>query len=46
MSIKTLIRRRLKAGAVITVAVTKPGMTARTIVVTVRKGKDPKVGGR
>jgi hypothetical protein len=46
VSLKTLIRRKLKAGAVITVEVTKPGMTSRTIVVTVRKGKDPKLGGK
>ena len=46
VSLKTLIRRKLKAGAVITVEVTKPGMTSRTIVVTVRKGKGPKLGGK
>jgi PKD repeat protein len=46
VSLRTLIRRKLKAGAVITVEVTKPGMVTRTIVVTVRKGKDPKVGGK
>jgi PKD repeat protein len=46
MSLKTLIRRKLKAGAAITVVVTKPGMVTRTIVVTVRKGKDPKVAGK
>ena len=37
---------QLKVGAVITVEVSKPGMTSRTIVVTVRKGKDPKLGGK
>jgi PKD repeat protein len=46
VSLKTLIRRKLKAGAAITVVVTKPGMTSRTIVVTVRKGKDPKLAGK
>jgi PKD repeat protein len=46
VSLKTLLRRKLKAGAVITVVVTKPGLTSRTIVVTVRKGKDPKLAGK
>jgi PKD repeat protein len=46
VSLRTLIRRKLKVGAVITVVVTKPGMTTRTIVVTVRKGKDPKLAGK
>jgi PKD repeat protein len=46
VSLKTLIRRKLKVGAVITVVVSKPGLVSRTIVVTVRKGKDPKLGGK
>jgi PKD repeat protein len=46
VSLRTLLRRKLKAGAVIRVVVTKPGMVSRTIVVTVRKGKDPKLGGK
>jgi PKD repeat protein len=46
MSLKTMLRRRLKAGATITVEVTKPGMTSRIIVVTVRKGKDPELAGK
>ncbi len=46
VSLKTLVRRRLKIGAAITVEVTKPGMIARTIVITVRKGKDPALAGK
>ncbi len=46
LSLKTLIRHKLKAGAVISVVVTKPGMTSRTIVVTVRTGKGPKLAGK
>jgi PKD repeat protein len=46
VSLKTMIRRRLKVGAVITVTVTKPGLVSRTITLTVRKGKDPKVAGK
>jgi PKD repeat protein len=46
VSLKTLLRHKLKAGAVITVVVTKPGLTSRIIVVTVRKGKDPKLAGK
>jgi PKD repeat protein len=46
VSLRTLIRRKLKVGAVIRVEVSKPGMTTRTIVVTVRKGKDPKLAGK
>ena len=46
VSLRPMIRRKLKVGAVITVVVTKPGMTTRTIVVTVRKGKDPKLAGK
>jgi PKD repeat protein len=46
VSLKTMLRRRLKAGAAITVEVTKPGMTSRIIVVTVRKGKDPQLAGK
>jgi len=46
VSLKTLIRRKLKVGAAITVVVSKPGLITRTIVVTVRKGKDPKLGGK
>jgi PKD repeat protein len=43
VSLKPLTGRRLKAGAVITVKITKAGTTGRTITLTVRKGKDPKV---
>lgn len=46
VSLKTLLRRKLKVGAVITVVVSKPGLTTRIIVVTVRKGKDPKLAGK
>jgi PKD repeat protein len=46
VSLKTMLRRKLKVGAVITVVVSKPGMVGRTIVVTVRKGKDPKLAGK
>jgi hypothetical protein len=46
VSLKPLTRRKLKVGAVITVVVTRPGMVSRTIVVTVRKGKDPKLAGK
>jgi PKD repeat protein len=46
VSLTTMIHRRLKVGATITVVVTKPGLVSRTITVTVRKGKDPKLGGK
>jgi PKD repeat protein len=46
VSLKTMIRRKLKVGAAITVEVTKPGLVSRTITLTVRKGKDPKVAGK
>ena len=43
VSLKTLTGHRLKIGAVITVKVSKSGMTSRTIKLTVRRGKDPKL---
>ncbi len=46
LAIKPLAGRSLKSGATITVTVAKSGMTGRTITLTVRTGKDPKLGGK
>jgi hypothetical protein len=43
VSLKPLTGRKLKAGAVIAVKITMAGTTGRTITLTVRKGRDPKV---
>jgi hypothetical protein len=46
VSLRTMIRRKLKVGAAITIVVSKPGMISRTMTVTVQKGKDPKFAGK
>jgi hypothetical protein len=43
VSLKGLTGRHLKVGATITVTITKTGMKGRTIRLTVRRGKDPKL---
>jgi hypothetical protein len=46
VSLEPLISRKLKAGASITVVITKAGMTGRSVTLTVRKGKDPKLAAK
>ncbi len=43
LDLKKLRGLKLKVGAVVTVKITKSGLRSRTIKLTVRKGKDPKL---
>jgi hypothetical protein len=43
-SITAFTRHKLRAGAVVRITVTKSGMATKTVKLTVRAGKDPKLG--
>jgi hypothetical protein len=43
-SITAFVKRKLRAGAVIRITIAKPGTATKTIKLTVRAGKDPKLG--
>lgn len=43
-SIKAFLKHRLRPGAVIRITISKPGMATKTVKLTVRARKDPKLG--
>jgi hypothetical protein len=44
VNLTAFLKRRLRPGAVLSVEVSKPGMTTKRVRLTVRKGQDPKLG--
>jgi hypothetical protein len=44
VSLTAFLKRKLRPGAVLTIDVTKPGMTTKHVKLTVRKGQNPKLG--
>jgi hypothetical protein len=43
-SLKAFLKRKLRPGAVIRITISKPGMATKTVELTIRAHKDPKLG--